>query len=157
MFCKLCDNPPCSCKLLLHYLLLKIWFFTMTDCFSDSCDSVFLLSIVRWPSSSTNCMNYRLASGSFFKSINPIGIFLIFAEDDKWLWFPYNPWAAAGKYQSHVLGLVQRAHSLTAPATYLILCSLYCKHKSKKLNKIRRQCWSKVNWNRLYHILGANS
>lgn len=43
-------------------------------------------------------MNYRLESGSFFRSINLIGIFLIFDENDKWLRFPYNPWAAGGKY-----------------------------------------------------------
>lgn len=57
-------------------------------------------------------MNYRLASSSFFRSINLIGIFLIFAEDNKWLQFPYNPWAAGGKYQLHILGLVQRTQLL---------------------------------------------
>lgn len=138
-------------------LHMKIWFFTMIYCFSGSCDLVFLVLIVRWPSSSINYMNYRLASGSFFRSINLIGIFLIFDENDKWLQFPYNPWAARGKYHWHVLGLVQRAPSFTAPTTYFTLYSLYCKHKTKKLNKIRLQCWNKIDWNRLYYILGANS
>lgn len=57
-------------------------------------------------------MNYRLVSGSFFRCISHIGIFLIFAEDNKWLRFPYNPWAAGGKYQLHIPGLVERTQLL---------------------------------------------